>query len=446
MSLSRDWARTSKGKESHAVHPWEELPLNILKPSRVGVVHGSMKLVAQIKLTPSPEQASALLRTMERVNKACDWISSYAFEHKVYKRFPLQKAVYHDVKGRFGLTAQAAIHATRKVADAYTTTREQIASHNAKCKPHKRRELEQITFRPHGSITYDDRILAYYTDRQEVSIWTVDGRERIGFVVGEHHARLLAFRQGESDLVYRKQTGEFFLVAVCDIPEDKEIEVEGVLGVDLGIVEIATTSEGESFSGEQIEEKRKWYAERKAVLQSIGTRSAKRRLRQLSGRESRFRKDVNHQISKRIVERAKVTDCAIALEDLTSIRKRTTVRRSQRAKHHSWAFYQLRSFIEYKAQRAGIPVVLVDPAYTSRTCSVCGHCEKKNRKSQSRFECEACGYTANADYNAAKNIAAGGHVSGPMVAPDDVEAVLHSQGAEVRRRVVTSQRALAVGS
>lgn len=391
-----------------------------------------MKLVAQIKLTPSPEQTSRLLRTMERVNEACDWISGYAFEHKVYKRFPLQKAVYHDVKGRFGLTAQATIHATRKVADAYAVD-----------------QKVQRTFRPHGSITYDDRLLRFYYEggtEGEVSIWTLDGRERMGFVVGEHHARLLAYRQGESDLAYRKQTGDFFLVAVCDIPEDKEIKVEGVIGVDLGIVEIATTSEGESFSGEQIEEKRKWYAERKATLQSVGTRSAKRRLRQLSGREARFRKDVNHQISKRIVERAKGTRSAIVLEDLTGIRKRVTVRRSERAKHHRWAFYQLRQFLTYKAQRAGVPVVLVDPAYTSRTCSVCGHCEKKNRKSQSRFECEACGYTANADYNAAVNIAARGHVSGPMVAPDDVEAVLHSQDTEVRRRVVTSQRALAVGS
>lgn len=141
-----------------------------------------------------------------------------------------------------------------------------------------------------------------------------------------------------------------------------------------------------------------------------------------------------------------VTDCAIALEDLTGITKRATVRRSQRAKHHSWAFYQLRQFLTYKANLAGIPVVLVDPAYTSRTCSVCGHCEKKNRKSQARFECRSCGYAANADYNASRNIAARGHVSGPMVAPDDVEAVLHSQGAELRRRAVTSQRALAVGS
>jgi transposase len=213
---------------------------------------------------------------MERVNEACNWISAFAFEQKVFKRFPLQKAAYHEVKARFSLTAQAAIHATRKVADAYG-----------------RDQKTRRTFRPHGSITYDDRILRYYevgdSGSPEVSIWATGGRLRIGFVVGEHHARLLAYRQGESDLVYRKQTGEFFLLCVCDIPEDKEIDVEGVLGVDLGIKEIATTSEGESFSGEVVEQNRAWYAERKAVLQAVGSRSSKRRLRQLSGREKRFR-------------------------------------------------------------------------------------------------------------------------------------------------------------
>ncbi|GIV61610.1 MAG: hypothetical protein KatS3mg044_0476 [Rhodothermaceae bacterium] len=235
--------------------------------------------------------------------------------------------------------------------------------------------------------------------------------------------------KGESDLVYRK--GRFYLLATCDVPEEDEEAVDGVLGVDLGIAQIATDSDGDSFSGEQVEAKRKWYAERRAVLQSVGTRSARRRLRQLSGRERRFRADVNHQISKTLVSKAKDTKRAIALEDLTGIRSRTTVRKSQRARHHRTrhashgSFYQLRQFIEYKAKLAGIPVLLVDPAYTSRTCSECGHCEKGNRKDQVRFECQACGFALNADHNAAINIAARGvaactrRVMRPMVSRSD---------------------------
>ncbi|QXD15675.1 transposase [Rhodocaloribacter litoris] len=359
-----------------------------------------MKLTAQIRLDPSPEQADALLRTMETANAACNAISEHAWATRTFSKYELQKAIYHDIRGRFALSAQVVVRCLGKVADAYKLDR------NTK-----------RTFRKRGAIVYDSRILRYYTERREVSIWTMTGRERIPYTVGEHHARLLAYQQGESDLIYRK--GRFYLLTTCDVPEEDEEAVDGVLGVDLGIAQIATDSDGDSFSGEQVESKRKWYAERRAVLQSVGTRSARRRLRQLSGRERRFRADVNHQISKTLVRKAKDTKRAIALEDLTGIRTRTTVRKSQRARHHSWSFYQLRQFIEYKAKLAGIPVLLVDPAYTSRTCSQCGHCEKANRKDQVRFECQACGFALNADRNAAINIAARGAVMRPMVSRSD---------------------------
>ena len=141
-------------------------------------------------------------------------------------------------------------------------------------------------------------------------------------------------------------------------------------------------------------------------LQKRGTKSAKRHLKKLSGREARFRKNTNHVISKRIVHKAKQNKQAIALEELRHIRQRTerTVRRSQRARHSSWSFAQLRFFLSYKATLAGVPLHTVDPRNTSRTCSECGHCAKENRKSQASFVCQACGYAANADINAAINI------------------------------------------
>jgi len=211
------------------------------------------------------------------------------------------------------------------------------------------------------------------------------------------------------------RNGLFFLLATCAVPEEDDEAVDGVLGIDLGIKELATDGDGDHFSGEGVEAKRLWYSERRAALQSVGTPSAKRRLKKLSGRERRFRRDINHQISKRLVEKAKDTGRAIALEDLGGIRDRVTVRKSQRARHHSWSFFQLRSFIEYKAKRAGVPLVLVDPRNTSRRCSVCGHCEKKNRKTQSEFVCRSCGHSMNADVNAALNIGAKGAFNLPMV-------------------------------
>src|SRR5690606_35674498 len=138
--------------------------------------------------------------------------------------------------------------------------------------------------------------------------------------------------------------------------------------------------------------------------QSKGTKSAKRKLRRVSGREARFRTDTNHRISKYLVEKAKGTGCAIALEDLSGINQRTVVRKPQRAERLSWAFYQLRSFITYKAALAGVPVILVDPRHTSQRCNKCGHTEKANRKNQAEFECKSCGHTDHADCNGAKNI------------------------------------------
>jgi IS605 OrfB family transposase len=117
---------------------------------------------------------------------------------------------------------------------------------------------------------------------------------------------------------------------------------------------------------------------------------------------------VNHCISKAIVSTAQGTARGIALEDLKGIRERISAQRTVKRKRrvlHSWAYFQLRAFIAYKAAAAGVRVVLVDPAFTSQTCSHCGQCEKANRKSQAQFLCVSCGYSAHADTNAAVNIA-----------------------------------------
>lgn len=345
-----------------------------------------MKLIAQIKLNPSPEQHAALLATLTEANAACDAISAIAWQAREFRRIPLQKLVYHQVKDSFALGAQILVRCIAKVADAYKLDR----------KTHR-------TFRPHGAIAFDDRNLSWYTDKGAVSIWTVVGRQHIPYLLGEHQRSLLAYRKGESDLVFHK--GAFYLLAVCDVPEPDEQQMEGVIGVDLGIVTLATDSDGEAHTGEPVERKRRWYTGRRAALQAVGTRSAKRRLRKLAGRQRRFQKDINHQISKRLVAKAERTKRAIAVEELRHIRQRTRANGpEQRARQSNWAFAQLRQFLSYKARRAGVPVMAVDPRHTSRTCSECGHCEKANRRSQAEFCCVSCGHRMGADLNAAINI------------------------------------------
>ena len=202
------------------------------------------------------------------------------------------------------------------------------------------------------------------------------------------------------------------------LPTPEQIEVGEALGVDLGIVNIATDSDGEVYSGAQINGLRKRHARLRAKLQHKGTKSAKRLLKKRTRRERRFAQDVNHVIAKRIVEKAEGTGRAIALEDLSGIRDRTTVRKRQRRQHHSWAFHDLRQKIEYKASLAGIPVILVDPRNTSRTCPICGCVEKRNRPNQSTFSCVQCGFSGHADTIAAVNIARRAVVNQPDVSTE----------------------------
>jgi IS605 OrfB family transposase len=188
-----------------------------------------------------------------------------------------------------------------------------------------------------------------------------------------------------------------------EVPEEDIKDVEDFIGVDLGIVNLATTSTGKSFTGKQVDEVRKRYQSIRQKLQRCGSPSAKRHLKKLSGRERRFKKNTNHVISKQIVSLAKGTNKGIALENLKGFK--VTVRHEQREQFGKWAFGELGRFIEYKAKLAGIPVVYVDPRNTSRTCSHCGYISKSNRKTQSDFICTQCNFSLNADYNAALNIA-----------------------------------------
>ncbi len=356
-----------------------------------------MKLTAKVKLLPDEEQRAYLLETLERANRACDYISQQAWDAKVFSPFKLQKRVYADVRDRFDLSAQIVIRLLSKVCDAY-----------------KLDKKTQRQFRRHGAISYDDRILKWYTDKERVSIWSVGNRLNIAYQCGERQRELLRSQKGESDLVYHK--GAFYLLATCDIPDPTEQETETALGVDLGVTNIATTSDGEMMTSATIERKRLKSAKLRGDLQKRGTLSAKRHLKKLAGKQARFQQDVNHCISKRLVLESKHTKRAITLEDLTHIRSRTRVRGTQeRARRSNWAFAQLRFYIAYKAKLHGVRVDVVDPRYTSQRCFECGHIEKANRKSQSEFSCCACGHTAHADVNAAKNIAFWAEVIPPIV-------------------------------
>ena len=195
------------------------------------------------------------------------------------------------------------------------------------------------------------------------------------------------------------------MVACVDVPEPPEDDTKEFLGVDLGIVNIASDNTGTQYAGNKLNSTRNRYSRIRKKLQKKGTKSARRLLKKRKRKERRFANDVNHVISKQLVDKAKALGLGIALENLQGIRDRVTVRKPHRRQHTSWSFFDLRTKITYKAQLAGIKVVLVNPRNTSCMCSVCGFVSKKNRPNQSTFLCQVCGYSCNADLNASMNIA-----------------------------------------
>lgn len=358
-----------------------------------------VKLVATMKLLPSEAHTVALLATMERFNAACDWLGEQAFILRSADKLALQKSHYLLLRGQFGLSSQMAVRCISKVCEVY-----------------KRDKSKRPRFKPHGAVPYDQRILSF-KDADRVSILTLSGRVLLPFVTGDYHRARLEGVKGQSDLVLRG--GKWFLFVTVDVPDKAPIEPKEWLGVDLGIRNLATDSDGQHYTGEVVEKVRLRTQKLHSALQSAGTKSAKRHLKKIAGKEARFRADTNHCISKHLVAKAQGTGRGISLEELSGIRERITVRRTQRAMFGGWAFFQLRAFISYKSQLAAVPVRVVDPRNTSRTCPACGHCAKNNRRSQSVFKCRKCGFEAHADVVGSTNIASRATANWPIVSNED---------------------------
>ncbi|MBQ0987593.1 transposase [Streptomyces sp. F63] len=369
-----------------------------------------MKIVTQVKLMPEADQAAALGATLRTVNDLACRVSAVAFAHGVPREYELRRHTYAHLREQ-GLGAQAAQHVIKKVRDAYTTLHANIRAGNYGKPGSKRRrkvESKPVAFRPGAGQPYDDRCLSWQYDQQTVSIWTTAGRLKgVRFTCSAEAFKVLQpYRKGESDLIERD--GVFYLIATCEVPEAERYEPDGFIGVDLGIENIATASTGYLAAGRGLNRYRKRQLALRAKLQKKRTKSAKRRLKARARKEARHAANQNHIISKTIVTEAERTSAGISLEELKGIRQRVRLRKPQRVALHSWAFAQLGDFIVYKARRAGVPLVFVDPAYTSQTCAECGHVDKRNRVDQGLFICRGCGVVAHADRNSSHNIATRG--------------------------------------
>jgi putative transposase len=367
-------------------------------------------LTVSCKLKVSQSQAAKLDATLAAFGQALNWVNQNTPE-KVVNAVKLQSLCYRQIRARFGLSSNLAQQVCRWLAGARKVARQK----NRPVKAFKR-----------GFATYDARIFSLREKDWTVSLTTVGGRERFELAIGRYQREQLAGSNPKSATLVKRKDG-FYSIQICVETEPCPPQrTDRVLGVDLGRTDIAHTSEGDNWNGQQLNKVRDHHSRLRAVLQrkaSKGTRSSRRRCRELlqrlSGKERRFQSRqrcvaktwVNHRISKAIVSRAKATNSALALEDLTGIRERVNQQprsKTERRRANSWAFYQLRQFLEYKALRAGVALILVPPAYTSQTCHRCLHIHPdpaQSYRSGKQFKCGHCGWEGDADLNGANVIA-----------------------------------------
>lgn len=346
------------------------------------------------KLQPTPEQVSQIEETLKTFADACNYANE-TVSPKVTSKRTIQTLEYYNIRNRFGLSANLAIQVCIRVGSNRKATK------------------KVKNFKP-TSMAYDARTFAYREGDQQVSITLLNGRERIALNLGSYQIGKLKGCKPTSAQLCKHRDGTYCIHIQLKNETPEPTDYENVIGVDFGRTDIAHTSEGNKWSGDQVKQVRDKFARVRASVQSKGTKSAKRLLKRLSGREKRFQQWVNHNISRQLIDRAIFTNSALAIEDLTGIRKRTKQQprnKTERRRSNSWAFYQLRLFLEYKALMSGVTVIKVNPRYTSQTCHQCMHIGLRSGK---RFNCGNCGWHGDADLNGALVIQIlGGVVSHP---------------------------------
>ncbi len=375
-------------------------------------------LTISCKLKVSVPQATKLDATLDAFAQALNWVNENTPE-KIVNAVKLQSLCYREIRARFGLSSNKDSVPLARVA-------QQVCRRLAGDRKVAQQKNRPVKAFKSGFVTYDARIFSFREKDWTVSLTTSPplvpppaggwgaGRERFELNVGHYQRGLLAGSHPKAATLVKRQDGSYSIqIGVeSEVPE-LEHTVKAI-GVNLGRRDIAHTSEGDNWNGQQLNQVRDHYSRLRVVLQrkaSKGTRSTRRRCRQLlqrlSGRERRFQTWVNHCISKSIVARALATHSFIALEDLTGIRERVNQQprsKTERRRANGWAFYQLRQFVHYKAMRAGVKVVVVPPAYSSKTCHQCLWIGQREGK---HFRCvnPVCGWEGDADLNGANVIA-----------------------------------------
>lgn len=380
-------------------------------------------ITAELKINHSKEQKAQLDAVCLAYRDALNFASKVAFENnKTSNKIKIQELTYYDIREQFQLGAQTTCSIARDVGAKYKAQWTLLKKHiqNVKLGYTKKRYKgldKPVVYKSRTATLQYKKDFSFSFEKNLVSIATLDKRIKAEFSGWDSHLELLKTSKiGAANLIYDKNKQQYYLCVVIEIEvNDVNLsKIKKVKGVDLGQRYLAVTQSNENevkfYSGKEVKHKSNQYSRKRKELQAKGTKSAKRRLSKLSGKERRFKQNVNHFLSKQILKE----QCIIGLEDLTDIRERTKRRKGKKASKKQrranasaskWTFAELGNFLTYKANLQGSLVVKVDANYTSQMCIKCGHTAKENRPNKGLdFICVCCGYSTHADRLGAMNI------------------------------------------
>lgn len=351
-----------------------------------------MQITTKIRIYPTEEQARTLEQTARAYSMACNHTSTWIYQNKNLKQRQIHDALYLELRQLFGLGAQMSASVIRAVIGAYKT----IHSSGKKWE-------RQAVFRKHRFQAVYNR--DYTLTDTTLSLGSLEGRLKLPYTANPQHP--LTGKLGTATIHHKR--GKWMMHIPLETQAQPQRPPQNIVGVDRGIRHLAVTynSQGVTtfYPGAEVKNKRARYKDLRSALQKRQTRSARKRLKAIGNRENRWMSDINHRISKALVNSC-TSPTLFVLEDLTGIRGTTTkVKRHNRYIQVSWAYYQLGQYLAYKAELAGHQVIEVDPAYTSQTCPHCAHVSRKNRAQRHHaFACVNCGYCSNDDRVAAMNL------------------------------------------
>jgi len=356
-----------------------------------------MTVTAKIQISVDADNQVLLNKTMAAYSDACNYVSEYIFDTKNLKQFSLNQVLYSTLREQFGLRSQMAQSVFKTVIARYKAI---LETQKEWIKPSFDKPQYDLVWNRDYSLTQNC-----------FSVNTLNGRIKLPYFAKgmSKYFDHTIYKFGTAKLVNKR--GKYFLhIPVSyEVEESNISDICNVVGIDRGINFVVATYDSKHksgfVSGRAIKQKRAHYSKLRKELQKRQTPSARRRLKAIGQRENRWMQDVNHCISKALVE-SNPKHTLFVLEDLTGIRSVTErVKTKDRYVSVSWSFYDLEQKLIYKAKQNQSTVIKVDPRYTSQCCPVCGHIEKSNRNKKIHlFTCKNCGYESNDDRIGAMNL------------------------------------------